>query len=175
MTNETEVKPKKSIWKKWWLWVIVVIIIFFYFVSIVSRGTQDRVEQARMEMETLEQALEIPQYSLLDKTEHISTRALDDEASYFGDVLVEEDVMSIPPEAFIETARAIAKKEGLNYSARFYITEKAYRANYDSTWEGSYEALWEGYIGTLENDEFRMSPSSDYYERHKDNDEWIIK
>ena len=157
--------------------ILIVFILGAIFIPAIQ--SDKKLNQTTQIQQQQKVGVEIPSYKILDKVEHISTRGLNDRASYFGDVLIEGDVINIPPKEFIEIARVIVKQEGLDYSASFYLTEEAYRANYDSTWEGSDKALDEGYIGTLEKNEFRMSPSSSYYKQHRaDNDEennWIIR
>lgn len=178
----------------------VVFSILFGITAEPSGTANNSNDIAQTQQEQF--GIEIPQYSVLDKTEHISTRMSDDQASYFGDVLIEEDVMDVPPEEFIEIARVIADREGLDYSASFYSTEEAFRANtsvyvpeenrsqikqaggIEPNQEYKPQAeidrlLNEGYIGNLEDGEFRMSPSSSYYQQHRgDSDEendWIVR
>ena len=38
MANETEIKPKKPIWKKWWLWLIIIFVI----IVIASAGGDEQ-------------------------------------------------------------------------------------------------------------------------------------
>lgn len=168
----------------------VAFVVSFILFGITAEPSET-VNNSNDSTQTQEEQsdIEIPQYSVLDKTEHISTRMSDDQASYFGDVLVEEDMMGIPPEEFTEIARVIAEREGLDYSASFYSTEEAFRANtsvyvpeenralieqaggIESNQEYMPQAeidrlLSEGYIGSFEDGEFTMSPSSAYYEQH---------
>jgi hypothetical protein len=196
-----EEQSKKSIYKKWWFWVGGIVVLFI-LIGALGGGDENNVQQSNEIQQQNGPVVEVPQYRVLDKTEHISTRTSDTQASYFGDVLMEEDVRDIPPEEFIEIARQIAVDEGLDYSAAFYSTEEAFRAN-TSVYvpeenrdlieqAGGIESnqeyipqeeidrlLAEGYIGNLEDDKFTMSLSSAYYDLHRGDsnreNDWIVQ
>lgn len=197
MNEEQNTKPY---YKKWWFWGIIVLVLIVIG-SIGSDEENNEVQETTQNQEE-QSSVEIPQYSVLDKTEHISTRMSDNQASYFGDILIEEDVTEVPPEEFIEIARVIIEREGLDYSASFYSTEEAFRANtsvyvpeenrdlieqaggIESNQEFMPQAeidrlLSEGYIGSFEDGEFTMSPSSSYYEQHRgdsnEENDWIVR
>lgn len=185
---------KYSSWSPKTKWIVTgVLLIFVFIVGISDDVEQPAVDNSNDSTQTQEEQsdIEIPQYSVLDKTEHLSTRMSDDQAIYFGGVLIEEDVTEISPEEFTEIARVIAEREGLDYSASFYSTEEAFRSNtsvyvpeenrdlieqaggIESNQEYMPQAeidrlLDEGYIGSFEDGEFTMSPSSVYYEQHHD-------
>lgn len=166
-----------------------VVSIILFILMPVSEETSDTEVANDTQKSDNQLKVEIPEYSVLYKSEHISTRMSDDEASYFGDVLIEEDVMDIPPEEFIEIARVIAEREALNYSTSFYSTKEAFEVNmgriiskenrelfgvetYDANTtfmnQDEMDKLFsQGYIGNLEDNEFRMSFSSAYYELHR--------
>ncbi len=162
--------------------------VAFFMMFGITTESQDTANDSNLLAQTQqkESDIEIPQYKVLRKTEHISTRMSDDQADYFGAVLIEADVTEIPPQEFTEIARVIAEKEHLDNSASFYSTEEAYRADYsvyvpeenkdqieqaggiESNQEYLPQAeidrlLDEGYIGSFEDGEFIMSPSSAYY------------
>lgn len=183
---------KYADWSSKTKWVVTGILLVFVFIIGVNDDASEAVNNSNGSAQTQEEQsnIEIPQYSVLDKTEHISTRMSDDQASYFGGVLIEENVMDISPEEFTEIARKIAEKEDLDNSASFYSTKEAFRADYsvyvpeenksqleqlgglESNQEYMPQAeidrlLDEGYIGSFEDGEFTMSPSSDYYEQHR--------
>lgn len=172
---------------------IIVLLIFVITTLLIigSIGDNEKKDETQKTVKNEEEQLniEIPQYSVLDKTEHISTRMSDDQTSYIGDVLLGEDATEMPPEEFTKIARVIAEREGLDYSASFYSTEEAFLANtsvyvpeenrdlieqaggIESNQEYMPQAeidrlLDEGYIGSFEDGEFTMSPSSAYYEQH---------
>lgn len=225
MTNKTGGKTKKLFWKDKRFWVGLVVVLFIFiivstigeldqesylnigsavvigiFLAVLNykgrsgqRGDGNNGSPATQpEPQFEEPIIETPSYEVLDKTEHT------------GDILIKEDVMSIPPEDFIEIARAIVREEGLSQGASFYNTKEAYRANTglilpeenkelieqteqveaesDQEFKPQTEVdalLNEGYIGSFEKDEFRMSPSSDYYKQHMGDsnkeDDWIIQ
>lgn len=165
----------------------VAFFILFGITAEPSDTANDSNDSAQTQQDQSD--IEIPQYSVLDKIEHISTRMSNDQASYFGAVLIEEDVTEIPPEEFTEIARVIAERENLDNSASFYSTEEAYRADYsvyvpeknraqieqaggiESNQEYLPQAeidrlLDEGYIGSFEDGEFTTSQSSAYYKLH---------
>ena len=190
MTEQTT--SSRPWYKKWWA---ITLFIFFGLIIISSLVDNDnstnQTNTPAPQKQEEQSNIESPQYSVLDKTEHISTRMSDTEASYFGGVLIEEDVMGVSPEEFIEIARQIVANEGLDYSASFYSTEEAFRANtnvyvpkenkesleqlggLESNKEYMPQSeidrlLDEGYIGKLEDDEFTMSPSSAYYQLYRE-------
>ena len=41
MANENEIKPKKSIWKRWWFWLIVIFVIII--VASISGGEKKEI------------------------------------------------------------------------------------------------------------------------------------
>lgn len=83
MANENEVKPKKPIWKKWWLWLIVVFVI----IIIVSAGgekkeTQPTIQQSSTQKQIQKFSFEdyiqenlIKEYKIVEE-EDISIKAL---------------------------------------------------------------------------------------------------
>lgn len=187
---------KYSGWSQLTKWIITgVIVVFIFIITIADETEQPAVDNSNYFNQNQERQAEIPPYSVLDKTEHISTRMSENQASYFGGVLIEANVMEIPPTEFIEIASVIAEREGLSYSASFYSTEEAFRANtsvyvpeenrdmleqaggLESNQEYVPQAeidrlLREGYIGKFEDGEFTLSPSSVYYDQHNASSEF---
>ena len=49
MANENEIKPKKSIWKKWWFWLIIIFVI----IIITSAGDGGKKETTPSQTEKL--------------------------------------------------------------------------------------------------------------------------
>jgi hypothetical protein len=184
-----EAKIVKPYLQRWWVWVIVIAVIFFV-IGAFGNNEESLSDRQTSAEETSPRAM--PEYRVLDKIEHISTRMSDDDARYFGDILIQEDVMHIQPDEFAILAKIIAEQEGIEYSANFYQTVESYEANVgiivpEENREmierlGGLEdgqrylpesekqrLLDEGFIGALEDGEFRMSPSSAYYQRHLEN------
>ncbi|MEX2437689.1 MAG: hypothetical protein WD449_00360, partial [Candidatus Babeliales bacterium] len=98
-----EKQNTKPYYKKWWFWGIVVIVLILIGSFIADEGNNEIQEPAQNQEE--QSNIDIPQYSVLRKIEHISTRMSDDQASYFGGVLIEGNAMDISPEEFTEIAR----------------------------------------------------------------------
>lgn len=196
-----EEQNRKPYFKRWWFWGLVVLVLIV--IGSITGGEENIEVQEAAQNQEEQPRVDILQYSVLDKIEDISTQMSDSQESYVGDILIEEDVSEVSPEDFIKIASVIAEKEGLNHSAAFYSSEEAYRANVgiyvpaenqelleetgggiQSNQEYVQQAeidrlLSEGYIGNLEDGQFRMSLSSSYYKQHrgdgnKEND-WIVR
>ncbi|MDD5688652.1 MAG: hypothetical protein PHQ76_00020 [Caldisericia bacterium] len=54
MTNETEIKSKKPIWKKWWLWLIAIFVIFIFIGAIggEKKGTTPEQQLSQEQEQT---------------------------------------------------------------------------------------------------------------------------
>lgn len=186
-----EGKRKKAYYKKWWVWAVGGIV---FFVLIGAFGGDDETSSEATRIPSEEDSLAVPSYTLLDKVEDISTRSSDDDARYFGNILLEENVMHIPPDEFAVLAKIIAEHEGISHRAHFYQTMESYEANVGIivpeenreaveqlgglddgqrylSYAEHHRLLYEGFIGTLEDGEFRMSPSATYYQLHHEADD----
>jgi uncharacterized membrane protein YuzA (DUF378 family) len=154
-----------------------------------NQGNQNQQEQSQNK----EEEIKIPEYEVLEKIEHVSTRRLDDKADYFGDILFknEEEIMDISIKDMKKITERIVEKEDLDYSASFYITEEAYKVNrgifvpeenkeaIESTGgleenqeyvsrEKREEYMDKGYIGSFEDGELNIDKNSDYYKERKE-------
>ena len=166
------------------------LILFFVLFGVVSEPAQEIEKKAKTDLSSEEKGeeLNIPEYEVVSKIEHISTRRSEDKADYFGGILFtnKEKVIEIPIEDMEKIAERIVEKEDLYYSASFYITEEAYKVNegifvpkenkeaIESTGglegnekyvsrEKREEYMDKGYIGSFEDGELNINESSDYY------------
>ena len=125
-------------WKAGWshtsrvgkLGVISVILLFLVIVPVAMFGGEGSDNESREQAGQETRDLDLPEYEVLDRIEHISTRNIPDEEDLTGYVLITEtNITDTPPDDMYEIVSEIAKKENLNYRASFYATKEAYEAN----------------------------------------------
>ena len=112
------------------------IITSAFIIVIGTNSAEQRIASRTQNSNTDSQTnpqketIKLPEYKVLSKTEHISTRGSESRAEYFGDILIKyEGVMNTPPEELGKLAESIAEREGLDHGASFYSTENAYKVN----------------------------------------------
>ena len=75
MENETKIKPKKPIWKKWWFWVIVIFIVITIIGSSSSeqevkpeqQSSQQQAQQAQTQEKTEDKKQADARQALIEK------------------------------------------------------------------------------------------------------------
>lgn len=167
--------------------IIIIILVLSALGWIILLSSNDQPVKTT-ETQEKEYNLEIPKYEVLDKIE-LSVNT--EKGNYSGDILIQENVMNVPPKELKAIAEQITKKEGLDYSTSFYSTRNAYKSNvglfipeerkeligediyneYDEniTFFPTKEInkmLSKGFLGTLKDEEFKLYPTSDYYKNH---------
>ena len=68
MTNTTEAKPKKLIWKRWWLWVIVIFVII---IIISASGGEKPTKIGESSKEEIGTMAEEPQTNIFSIGEQV--------------------------------------------------------------------------------------------------------
>ncbi|MGB2762121.1 MAG: hypothetical protein WBC21_01115 [Minisyncoccales bacterium] len=78
MTNETEIKPKKPIWKKWWFWLIVIFVIIIIAPSGEEKKKaqeQPQISEQKFSFENYIKENKVRDYEIANE-EDISVKAL---------------------------------------------------------------------------------------------------
>lgn len=159
------------------------VILFFVLFGITSdikdaavAEEQDQKEQQENGVDKEKQVVEIPSYEVLEKNEvpalwEFERPEVYKKGGYLGQILLNEDMLKVPPDEFEEIALAIMEKEDLVDETSFYITEAAYNYNALGPAHGNYEDMVEGLIGSISEGNFDTFSGSRYHELHYGSEE----
>ena len=120
-----------------------ICLTIFLFVFILGCTEQSKNKENKKEQTNIE----IPNYKVLEKTEHLTMKMNKEEGFYMGSILIDDSIVSSKQD-FAKIAIELAKKENMG-QVYFYTNENCYKMN-DGKIEWDDDIMNSCYLGKMD-------------------------